>query len=156
MKGHGSKFGRKKEAAIAALLTHRSVEDAARSVEIGVTTLLRWMQIPEFAAAFLKARRAAVSQATARLQQNSGAAVSTMLKIMVDPNAPASCRLRAADRVLEYGLRGMETEDVHARVSALERGTNPGPVHELGGFNDSESDLEEDDAESDFETDKAA
>ena len=52
-----------------------------------------------------------------------------------------------AERVMEYGLRGMETEDVHGRVSALERGVNPGPVHELDGFND---------AESDFETDKAA
>ena len=40
---------------------------------------------------------------------------------MVDPDAPQSCRLRAAEHVFEYGLRGMETEDIHARVSALER-----------------------------------
>jgi len=30
MTGHGSKFGRKREEAIAALLTQRNVEDAAR------------------------------------------------------------------------------------------------------------------------------
>jgi hypothetical protein len=121
MKGHGSKFGRKQEAAIAALLTHRSMEDAAGAAGIGVTTLLRWQHIPEFAAAYRKARRAAVSQATARLQQNSGAAASTILKIMVDPNAPASCRLRAADRVLDYAQHGMETEDIQVRVADLER-----------------------------------
>ena len=47
MKGHGSKFGRKKEEAIAALLTQQSVEDAARvSVGTGAgQTLLRWLQI---------------------------------------------------------------------------------------------------------------
>ena len=120
MKGHGSKFGRKKEAAIAALLIHRSVEDAARAAGIGVTTLLRWMQIPEFDAAYRKALRVAVSQATARLQQNSGAAVSTMLKIMVDPNAPASCRLRAADSVMDHARQGIE-EDIEVRVADLER-----------------------------------
>jgi len=40
---------------------------------------------------------------------------------MVDPNAPASCRLRAADRVLDYAQHGMETEDIEVRVSDLER-----------------------------------
>ena len=43
-----------------------------------------------------QARRAAFGEATARLQQASGAAVMTLHKIMVDPNAPASTRVRAA------------------------------------------------------------
>ena len=54
MKGHGSKFGRKKDAALMALLLHPSVPDAAGAAEIGTSTLLRWMQIPEFKAAFPK------------------------------------------------------------------------------------------------------
>ena len=41
MKGHGAKFGRKKELAIAALLTNRSVEDAARAVDLNHNTLLK-------------------------------------------------------------------------------------------------------------------
>jgi len=48
MKGHGSKFGRKKELAIAALLTHRSVEDTARAVDPNPNTLLNWLTFPEF------------------------------------------------------------------------------------------------------------
>ena len=147
MKGHGSKYERKKEAAISALLTQRSIEDAARVVGVGVSTLRRWMRIPEFDAAYRQVRRDAVWQSIARLQQNSGPAAATILKIMVDPDAPKSCRLRAAERVFEYGLRAIEVEDLQARVSALERGAHPGPAHERGGFND---------AESDFETDKAA
>ena len=56
MKGHGSKFGRKREAAIGALLIHRSVEDAARSVDVATNTLLRWLQNPEFKAEYRQAR----------------------------------------------------------------------------------------------------
>jgi hypothetical protein len=43
MVGHGSKFGRKKEAAIAALLTQRNIEEAAKAAGIGANTLLRWI-----------------------------------------------------------------------------------------------------------------
>jgi hypothetical protein len=40
MAGHGEKFGRKQEEAIAALLTQRNVEEAARAAGISVRTLL--------------------------------------------------------------------------------------------------------------------
>jgi transposase-like protein len=46
--GHGTKFERKKEEAIAALLTQRNIEEAARVAKIGTNTLLRWLQLPEF------------------------------------------------------------------------------------------------------------
>jgi hypothetical protein len=44
----GAKFGRKKEEAIVALLTHRNVEEAAKSIGLAPKTLFRWMQVPEF------------------------------------------------------------------------------------------------------------
>src|SRR5712691_10187303 len=86
MTGHGAKFGRKREEAIAALLSQRNVEEAARAVGINPNTLLRWMKLPEFEKAYLAARRAAVSQTNARFQQATGAAASIVLKLMVDPN----------------------------------------------------------------------
>jgi hypothetical protein len=119
--GHGSKFGRKKEAAIAALLTQRNVEEAARAAGIGKQTPVRWLKVPEFHAAYLEARRAAVSQSNARLQQASSAAVSTLLKIMVDASAPAAARVRAADRVLDHSQRAIESEDIEVRLAALEQ-----------------------------------
>ena len=121
MAGHGSKFGRKKEEAIAALLTQRNMEEAARMAGIGKRTLIRWLKLPEFQAAYREARRAAVSQSNARLQQASSAAVSTLLKIMVDVSAPASARVRAADRILERAKQGLENEDIEVRVAALEQ-----------------------------------
>jgi transposase-like protein len=123
MAGHGEKFGRKKEEAIAALLSQRNLEDAARAVGIGTRTLLRWMQVPEFNTAYRKARWDAVSQSTARLQQATGAAASTLLKIMVDQNTPASTRVRAAECVMNHAMKAIELEDIEARVSELERAT---------------------------------
>jgi hypothetical protein len=71
--------------------------------------------------AYRKARREAFGQGTARLQQASGAAVSSILKIMLDQHAPASTKLRAADMVLSHGAKAIEIEDIEARVSELER-----------------------------------
>jgi hypothetical protein len=121
MKGHGSKFGRKKEAAIAALLVHRSVDDAARAICISPNTLRRWMKLPEFQAAYLEARRVATSQAVARLQQGTGSAATTMLKFMWDPSVPPACRLKAAHLVVSHALKGIETDDILVRIAALER-----------------------------------
>jgi hypothetical protein len=120
MKGHGSKFERKKEEAIAALLLHPSIEHAAKAANLATNTLLRWLKEPEFEAAYREARRAAFGQSVARLQQASGAAVTTLLKVMVDPNTPASTRVRAADSVLSHGAKAIEIEDIEVRLAALE------------------------------------
>jgi hypothetical protein len=39
---------------------------------------------------------------------------------MVDPNALASVRVRAADSVLDHSRQAIEIEDVEVRVAALE------------------------------------
>ena len=121
MKGHGSKFDRKREEAVAALLTHRNVEDAARAAGVGVSTLLRWMKEPEFEAAYREARRAAFGQSVARLQQASSAAVSTLLKVMLDPATPPATKVRAVDSVLNHAAKAIEIEDIEARLTDLER-----------------------------------
>ena len=121
MKGHGAKFSRKMEEAVAALLTQRNQEEAARAVGIGTATLLRWQKEPEFQAAYRAARRTAHAQSVARLQQATSAAVTTLLKVMVDPSTPASTKVRAADSVLDHSAKAIELEDIDARVADLER-----------------------------------
>ena len=119
--GHGSKFGRKQEAAIAALLSQRNQEEAAKTAGVSKRTLIRWLSLPVFQAAYREARRAAMSQANARLQQAASAAVSALLKVLVDPSTPAAARVRAADCVLARGNQGIENEDLDVRLAALER-----------------------------------
>jgi hypothetical protein len=121
MAGNGRNLKAKQEEAILALLTTTNVEQAARAAKIGPRTLYRWQQDPEFDKAYRKACRDAFGQGTARLQQASGAAVSTMLKIMLDQNVSASTKLRAADLVRTHGAKAIEIEDVEARVAELER-----------------------------------
>jgi hypothetical protein len=85
------------------------------------------MKEPEFQTAYRDARRAAFGQSVARLQQASGAAVSTLLKVMVDANTPASTKVRAADSVLNHSAKAIEIEDIEARVSELERSLAANP-----------------------------
>jgi hypothetical protein len=121
MKGHGTQFNRKMDEAIAALLTQRNTEEAAKLVGISPSTLLSWMKQPEFDEAYRQARRAAFGQSISRLQQAAGAAVTTLLKVMIDPNSPASTRVRAADSVLDHAAKAIEIEDIQVRLAALEQ-----------------------------------
>ncbi len=121
MAARGSILGRKQEDAIAALLTQRNVEEAARAAGVGARTLLRWLKLPEFQNAYRQARREAFGQAIARLQQGSAAAATTLLKVMLDAATPHSTRVRAAESVLTHAAKAIEIEDIEARVTALEQ-----------------------------------
>jgi hypothetical protein len=121
MAARSSTLGRKQEDAIAALLTQRNLEEAARSAGIGARTLLRWLKLPAFQTAYRQARREAFGQAVARLQQGTSAAATTLLKTMIDPATPASVRVRAAEAIFNHSAKAIEIEDIEARVSELER-----------------------------------
>jgi hypothetical protein len=63
------------------------------------------------------------TQSIARLQPASTIAVSVLVKTMVDPTAPHSTRVRAADSVLDHAKKAIEIEDIEVRVAALEETT---------------------------------
>jgi hypothetical protein len=52
-------------------------------------------------------------------REMSVAAVSTVGKIMVDANAPAASRVRAASCILECAAQAIEIEEIEARLDAL-------------------------------------
>jgi DNA-binding MurR/RpiR family transcriptional regulator len=118
--GHGTKLKRKLDEAVAAMLTQRNIEEAARSVGVSTATLMRWQKLPEFQAAYREARRAAYGQAIARLQQGTTAAATTLLKTLIDPATPASVKVRAAEAIFNHAAKAIEIEDIEARVTALE------------------------------------
>jgi hypothetical protein len=122
MTGHGAKFGRKKEEAIVALLTHRTIEEAAKALDVATKTLLRWMKAPEFDASYREAKKASYTQSIARLHHLSSAAVSTLGKVMLDSATPAATRVRAADNILAHAAKAIEIEDLDARLRELEEG----------------------------------
>jgi hypothetical protein len=124
MAGSGRKLTRKQEDAVVALLSTRSVEEAARTCDTPVRTLYRWLSEPKFDHAYRAARRKAFGQATARLQNGASAAATTLLKVMVDGETPASTKVRAAECVLVHAAKAIEIEDIEARVAALEHTAN--------------------------------
>jgi hypothetical protein len=121
MRGHGTKFNRKMEAAVAALLTQKNQEEAARATGISVATLLRWQKLPEFQKAYREAKQAAHRQSSARLQQAAPAAVTTLVKTILDANTPDSVRVRAAECILNHSMKAIELEDIECRLAELER-----------------------------------
>jgi len=78
------------------------------------------MKQPKFDAASREAQRERHSQSNARLQGGYSAAVSTLLKVMLDPSTPPATKVRAASIIVDHAKRAMETEDIQARLATLE------------------------------------
>ncbi len=118
MIGHGEKLTRKQDDAIAALLSTSTIKDAAEACNIGVATLYRWLQLPEFAAAYRAARREVVERAIAELQSATSQAVETLKRNLTCEN-PA-VEIRAASIVLEQAIKGVELMELQGRIEKLE------------------------------------
>ncbi len=120
-KGHGSKIGRKMAAAVAALFTTKNHTEAARAAGISLSTLKRWLRLPEFQAEFLQVGRDAMSQTNARIQHSSAAWASLGLKLAGDAATPASVKARLVLGFLDRGNKAVEQEDILVRLAAMER-----------------------------------
>jgi hypothetical protein len=124
MYGHGTQYKRKKDQAIAASLTERTIPDAARVVGISTRTLKRWMEDPEFEKELLAARLERYLQTTGRLEQHSYAASNVLLKNMADPKTPPSVQIKAALSVLKLtseAIEAIKERALEQRISELER-----------------------------------
>jgi phosphomannomutase len=119
--GRRSKKKWQREQLILAMLQQPTWQKAAASIGISEVTAWRIRQTPEFRREYLQARREAVSQSLARLQQGAGAAASTLLKIIVDPSNSAATRVQAASRILEHAKQAFVLEDLALRVNDLEQ-----------------------------------
>jgi DNA-binding phage protein len=116
--GHGDK-SRLREKAIAALLSARSLAQAAKKAGLSKATLYRWMQEPDFKAALRGARRDVVDATIGRLQAVTTEAV-TALHAALTCDAP-TVRVSAARAILEFSFRSVELMDLEERLSALEQ-----------------------------------
>ncbi len=118
MKGHGEKLSRKQEQAIAALLSAPTIKDAAKACGVSEVSLWRWLQLPDFAAAYRAARRQVVERAVSELQAATGEAVETLKRNLHCEQA--SVEIRAAQIILEQAVKGVELIDLQERVERLE------------------------------------
>jgi hypothetical protein len=121
MTGHGQKLSRKKEQAIAALLSQPSIGGAAEKIGIGEKTLFRWLQLDEFQRAYKNARRQVIDQTIAQIQSVMSEAVRTLLNVMSDDATPASAKVSAARALLDIGFKVVEIEDLESRIEKIEK-----------------------------------
>src|SRR5579875_3697716 len=104
---------RKKEAAIAALLSEPTLPKAAEAASVSLSTLRRWLESDEaFARAYSDARAQLVRGATAQLRRAMSGAVSVLAAVSADGKAPAAARVAAAAKILEIGLKAVAVEDI--------------------------------------------
>src|SRR5262245_39653736 len=128
------KIGRKGEAAIAALLSEPTIDDAAAKAGIGEATLRRWMRRPEFAAAYRKARRAVLERTIGQLQQATGEAAATLRRNLT--SGKPSVEVRAAMGILDAAIKGFESLDLADELREIKRlleGKDAGDDAKAGG-----------------------
>jgi hypothetical protein len=119
MTGHGEKLSRKREQAIAALLQHPSLKEAAKATSVAEKTLRRWLKDEAFIEAYEIARRECLSHATGRLQEATSKAITTLSSVMSNSESPGA-QVGAARTILEFAFRAVERDDLEKRLAALE------------------------------------
>ncbi len=81
-------------------------------------TLWRWLQLPDFQAAYRAARRQVVERAITELQAATGEAVETLKRNLHCEN-PA-VEIRAAQIIIEQAIKGVELIELQERIERLE------------------------------------
>jgi hypothetical protein len=107
--------------AIVALINKRSIAEAAEQCGIEPRTIHKYLRNPLFRAAYRECRAEALHQAIGALTSSVKSAVDTIHSVMTDADNLPRDRLSAAKMVLEYSIRGVESDTLAARVEQLER-----------------------------------
>lgn len=109
----------KQRAAVRALLTARTLADAAHAAGVGHRTLARWMTQPAFRDALSQAEGAVLDGISRRLLGLADEATDVLQARMSDATTPAT-QLRATTAALDFALRLRELQSVEARLARLE------------------------------------
>lgn len=109
-----------KQKALAALLTYKTQEEAAKAAGISVRTIITYLNDPEFRREYEKAAGKLVEKATREIQTGMSDAIFVLRSILESMTATDGSKISAARAVLEFGLRMTETVDLLKRVEALE------------------------------------
>lgn len=108
----------KQQAGLTALLTHSTLEAAARSAGVTAKTLVRWLQDPDFSKAYRRARRDLVETAISTIQASVSKAVDALVRNLTCGRP--SVEVAAAGRLLDAAIKGVELVDLAERLDAVE------------------------------------
>ena len=106
---------------IAAMMTARTVAEAARMAGIAERTARRYLADPDVKAVLSAALDDALAQVTRRTVEAMAGALDTLEAVQADAEAAPSARVAAARVVMVAGPKLREAVDLAERVANLER-----------------------------------
>ena len=118
--GHGAKSGAVRERAILALLSEKTLGQAAARAEVNERTLRRWLSDDDrFKVEYAAARQATFQAGIGRVQALTARAVTT-LEDLLDLEKYPSVRLGAARTVAELGVHQHDAETISKKLDEIE------------------------------------
>lgn len=103
----------KQAQAVAALLTHPTIDEAAKAVGVSDETVRRWLKMPHFATAVNDAAREKIKHAATRYAYGMEIAANVLIEIASDETVAPAVRVQAARSLTEAA-------DTVRRLSTLE------------------------------------
>lgn len=107
-----------------ALLTSRTVKEAAQKAGTTDNTIRRYMKDPEFVAVYKERVSEIMEAATRNLQQNFNAAIDRLGRIVADDEESGTNQIAAARALLDYGLKFTEFNDILSELETAEGGAD--------------------------------
>lgn len=98
----------RQEQVIQALLTGVSVQEAAKNLHVGRTTIYRWLKNPAFRAVYHAAQDRSQAWAANQLQRLTVKAIHVLERILDDDETPIPVKIEAARAVLNFALSDKE------------------------------------------------
>lgn len=113
---------RLRERVIAALMSCRTVKDAALECRVSERSIQRWLKEPGFQEVYRSAQSEYLEGAINQLRCAGFDAAQRLHKIILDESAPLPSVVSASARLLELLLKSVEIQDLAKRLDRLEEG----------------------------------
>ena len=110
---------RRQRAVLPYLLTAQSLEEGCRKARVSKTTVYAWLKEPDFQAELKRLRQALVDEAFERLKAGMTQAVDKLLELL-QAEGQLGIQLRAAQTLLDHGIKVIELQELEARLETLE------------------------------------
>jgi hypothetical protein len=106
---------------ITAILSCRTIKEAAEQSRVSERSIMRWLKEPEFQTQYQAAKSELLQATVNRLRTVAMDAVTTLHVVATEESNPPASRVSAGRAILEMLLRAVEVEDLCKRLDRLER-----------------------------------
>ena len=126
MANEKKKITTRQKKAIAALISCKNNQEAAKAVGVGYRTITRWLTDDLFLAELRKAEAAIISGAVRSMIDDLPRNSEVMREIREKQRTPEYVKLRAAQLIDQSLRKWREIQDIEERLTALEAAVNNG------------------------------